>query len=220
MPENPTSWATFLLVFNSAGLGGLGIALFFAWKALNNQIKTLQATLDAAKQRADEFEKLSEGYKKAVDDFNDMGEKLQSRREAVVREYEKAMAEKDEKLAEYKQKELEQIQMKEESYKNLNDLTEKVEDLAHKIDQNLKILSNDFTSNVIYDSIRSRWAHGGGLFSLAFPPVGTTKMQTLAERLATDFQKKSLEDLPADDEEKPKDKSGRNYPQDEGSEYQ
>lgn len=101
--------AGIISILNLVGLGGVGVFLYYTFKGLNQRIKTLteitseqEKTLSVVRQRADEFEEWRKAYKTLVDDFSDLGRKLDERRKVLLQELEVANAQKTEELAQVK----------------------------------------------------------------------------------------------------------------------
>jgi DNA repair ATPase RecN len=84
-------------LLNLVGLGGVGAFLYYLYKGLTERINSLtelaneqNKTLEAVRGRAEEFDKLSQSYKKALTDFQEMGDKLETRRQELIKELEDA----------------------------------------------------------------------------------------------------------------------------------
>lgn len=130
---------TIISLLNLAGLGGVGFFLYYLHKGLTERISNLsqlaveqQKTIAAVGERALEIDKLSKHYKQALEDFQDMGAKLENRRKELVEELEDANRRKDEQLAKLKELELQDIELKE---KSLNKIPELEAQLQRTIDQ-------------------------------------------------------------------------------------
>ena len=97
---------------NVLGLIGFG----FLVKGLKERIDNLTSlakeqkeTLEAVRERAAELDQLRKDYRQGVDDFLDLGKKLNELRSDVVNELEQAIKTKDEQLARTKQRELDSL---------------------------------------------------------------------------------------------------------------
>jgi DNA repair ATPase RecN len=84
-----------LLGVNSLGVVGVAVFLHYLFKGLQTRIAALttlaeeqKKTLETVRVRAAELDRLSDSYKKAVADFEEMGQKLEMRRNALVKELE------------------------------------------------------------------------------------------------------------------------------------
>jgi len=76
---------------NLVGLGGVGLFLYYLFKGLNERIKTLtdiskeqEKILAVVRQRAEEMEQWRKEYKFLVEDFQDLGKRLDTRRNELV----------------------------------------------------------------------------------------------------------------------------------------
>jgi len=135
-------------ILNSLGLGGVAIYLYFVLNGLKEKINTLQGTinaqkdtLEAVRERADEFNRLSKGYKQALDDFEQMGKKLDQRRQELVKELEEANQRKDEKLIEFRNLELKEIELKQKSLEALPEIESRLAQVVSDLDSKIKILA-------------------------------------------------------------------------------
>lgn len=130
------------LILNSLGLVGMGIFLFFVFRALKQEIAALRTlaeeqnqTLDVVRHRAEEFDRLSKGYKQALEDYEAMGKKLEARRTELVTELERANAAKDVAIAATKKQELEQLDSERHALAQLPRLVERIENIHAKLEK-------------------------------------------------------------------------------------
>ncbi len=134
-------------ILNFLGLGGVGFFIFYFIKGLNQRISTLTAlaeeqkkALEAARDRATEIEKLNKSYKESLDNFNDMGKKLEERRQELLQEIEIDNRQKQQELAKFKKLELEEIELKQKSYEKLPELEKSLENTLNELRTHVKIL--------------------------------------------------------------------------------
>lgn len=135
-------------ILNTLGLGGVAIYLYFVLTGLKDKINTLQGTIDAQKEtleavreRAEEFNRLSKGYKQALDDFEHMGKKIDERRQELVKELEQANQRKDEKLIEFRTLELRELDLKQKSLEALPELEKRLAQVVTELDSKIEILT-------------------------------------------------------------------------------
>lgn len=127
-------------ILNSLGLVGLGAFLWFIWRGLRDRIHTLQElageqtrTLTVVRERADEFDRLSQRYKKALSDFDEMGAKTEARRLQLVRELEEANKRKDAEIIALKEGELKKVEKEQESLEKISEITAQIEKLREEV---------------------------------------------------------------------------------------
>ena len=89
-------------ILNSLGLVGLAVFLYFVFSGFLKRIEGLKSlaeeqkkTLEAVRERAEEFDKLSRACKQALSDFQEMGAKIDARKNSLIKELEDAVAKKD-----------------------------------------------------------------------------------------------------------------------------
>jgi hypothetical protein len=133
---------------NLLGLGGLAIFIIWTIKGLNQRISALtqlakeqSKTLETVRSRAQEFEKLSEGYKKALLDFEEMGEKIERKRGELVKELEEANKRKDSELIRYKELQLAELSLKEQSLAKVTELEKSLGGAVTELQKQLQILA-------------------------------------------------------------------------------
>jgi hypothetical protein len=150
-------------VMNFLGLGGLGLFIYYVIKGLKERIGNLtelakeqKVTLDAVRERALEMDKLSKEYKQALTDFQDMGKKLDERRNELVKELELAIKRKDHDLARLTKLQLEQIEVKKKSLERLPDLERTLEETVSELSRQLRIVSPSLLS-LFSPPRRNRW---------------------------------------------------------------
>jgi hypothetical protein len=97
--------------------------------------------LEAVRTRAIEVDKLSKDYKQALLDFQEMGKKLDDRRNELVAELEFANKRKDQELARLAHLELEEIELKKKSLERLPDLERKLDDTVTEFSRQIRIVS-------------------------------------------------------------------------------
>ena len=90
---------------NPLGLGGLGVFIYWLVRGLSQRVSALtqlvndqKDTLKAVRARANEMERLSGAYKKALCDYEKMGQKIDHRRDTLLRELEEDNKHKDEEV--------------------------------------------------------------------------------------------------------------------------
>lgn len=147
-------------ILNALGLVGLAIFLHFLFSGLQKRIENLKTlaeeqkqTLGAVRERAEEFDKLSKGYKQALSDFQEMGEKLEVRRTQLVKELEDANLRKDAEIVKLKELELEEIEIKKKSFDRLPDLEAKLQSLVLELERQVKIIE---PSSLLYSRLVNR----------------------------------------------------------------
>lgn len=135
-------------VLNLLGLGGLGLFLYYIIKSLKERVANLtelakeqKDTLEAVRTRALEIERLSKDYKQALTDFQEMGKRLDERRNELVKELELANQRKDLELARLAHLELEEIELKKQSLERLPDLERKLDETVSELGRQIKIVS-------------------------------------------------------------------------------
>jgi uncharacterized membrane protein YccC len=144
---------TILSSLNLLGLGGMGVFIFYLVKGLMERISSLtllaeeqKKTLDAVRDRASETDKLSQSYKKALADFQDMGEKIEKRRRELIEEQERAIKRKDDELAKLASLQIQELELKEESLKRIPQLEKQLEEAVLELRKQLTIvIPDDFT---------------------------------------------------------------------------
>ncbi len=139
---------TIISLLNLAGLGGVGFFLYYLHKGLTERISNLsqlaveqQKTIAAVGERALEIDKLSKHYKQALEDFQDMGAKLESRRKELVEELEEANRRKDEQLAKLKELELQEIELKEKSLNKIPELEAQLQKTIEQLRSQVEIIT-------------------------------------------------------------------------------
>lgn len=135
-------------ILNLLGLGGLGLFLYYVIKGLTERVANLtdlaneqKATLEAVRARAIEMDRLSKDYKQALTDFQDMGKKLDERRNELVKELELANLRKDQELARLANLELEEIELKKRSLQRLPEIERRLDETVSELGRQLKIVS-------------------------------------------------------------------------------
>jgi hypothetical protein len=108
--------------------------------ALTELAEEQRKTLETVRSRAEEYEKLSSGYKKAVSDYHEMGSKLDEKRNQLVKELEAANEQKDQELIRLKQGQLEEIDQKKESLKKISELERTLTDAVAELNKNIRML--------------------------------------------------------------------------------
>lgn len=123
-------------ILNSLGLLGLAFFLWFIWQGLKDRIKSLRdlteeqgKTLEAVRERAQEFDRLSQRYKQALADFDDMTTRTEARRKQVVQELEEAVKKKDDEIVALKKAELTKVEKEQESLSKISELADQIEKL-------------------------------------------------------------------------------------------
>ena len=139
---------TIISILNFLGLGGLGFFLYYLIRGLRERIANLSTlaqeqkqTLDVVRERAIEIDKLSQHYKKAMTDFQDMGKILEDRRQELVKELEEANKRKDEQLAEFKKVEIQEIELKAESLKRIPELENELQKTVKELRSQIEIIT-------------------------------------------------------------------------------
>lgn len=134
-------------VLNFLGLGGVGIFIYYLFKGLSQRIKTLteitkeqDKTLQIVRERALEMERWREDYKKIIDDFQDLGSKLDARRNELINELEDANKKKDTELAELKSAQLKEIELRQKSYEKVKELEQDLKKTKDELEHQYKIL--------------------------------------------------------------------------------
>jgi DNA repair exonuclease SbcCD ATPase subunit len=95
----------------------LGLIVFGYWvKGLRQRIENLhllareqKETVEVVRMRATELDQLRKDYRQGLDDFKDLGEKMNEIRAEIVKDLERAVKSKDEQLARTKQRELDSL---------------------------------------------------------------------------------------------------------------
>jgi len=138
-------------VLNFLGLGGLAVFLYYTFKGLHERIQNLEKlaeeqkkTLEAVRERAREMRKLSYEYKKSFSDFQEMGKKLEDRRNELVKELESINRKQDEELAKLKKLQIEEIEIKQKSFARIPELEKKLESAIVELGKQLQIVSPSF----------------------------------------------------------------------------
>lgn len=138
---------TALQVLNSAGLVGVAGYMYWLFKGLRERVDNLKtlaeeqkATLQAVRDRAEEFDKLSQRYKAALSDFEEMGAKLEARRQQLVKELEDANLKKDGEIIELKKHQLAEVELKQKSYDRLPELVKNLQDLSTDLERQIRII--------------------------------------------------------------------------------
>jgi hypothetical protein len=108
---------------------------------LTELAKEQQETLAAVRNRAEEADRLSKAYKEALLDFQEIGKKLDERRNELVKELEDANQQKDVELARLAHLELEEIELKKRSLERVPDLELRLEALVRDLERQLRILT-------------------------------------------------------------------------------
>lgn len=136
------------------GLGGVGVFLYYLYKGLKERISNLSAlaseqqkTIEAISKRALEVDKLSKHYKQALEDFQDMGSKLEERRKELVKELEDANRKKDEELAKLKQLEIQEIELKEKSLNRIPELENQLQKTIDQLRSQIEIITPEDTTD-------------------------------------------------------------------------
>ena len=132
---------------NLLGLGGVGVFLYYLFKGLSEKIKTLteitkeqEKTLAVVRDRAVELEKWRDEYKRMVSDFQDIGSKLDIRRNALVKELEEANRKKDGELSELKSAQIKEVELRQNSFHKAQELEKELTKTKAELDRQLKIL--------------------------------------------------------------------------------
>ena len=114
---------TVISLLNFVGLGGVGIFIYYVYKGLKERIRSLselaeeqKQTLEAVRERAIEIDKLSQYYKKAMEDFQNMGSMIENRRQELINEMEVSIKRKDKQLAELKKIEIQNNEVSIQTY--------------------------------------------------------------------------------------------------------
>jgi hypothetical protein len=135
-------------VLNLLGLGGLALFIYFVWKGLRERIANLTAlaneqkeTLDAVRARATELDQLRKDYRQGLDDFQELGKRIDERRNELVNELETAVQKKDEQLAKTKQLEINQLKLQEDSLALLPQLQDRLTTTLQSLQAQIDILS-------------------------------------------------------------------------------
>jgi DNA repair exonuclease SbcCD ATPase subunit len=158
-----TDLSTVISLLNFLGLGGVGVFLYYLFRGLKERIATLteltqeqNRTLEAVRGRAEEMDRLSESYKRALLDFEEMGKKLEERRKELIKELEAASQRKDEQLAKFTNLQLEEIELKRQSLERLPELEEKLVAVVQDLESQLRIIS---PSRVDSDAVTAYYSH-------------------------------------------------------------
>lgn len=137
-----------LSILNSLGLAGLGVFLWFIWQGLKDRIKSLRElteeqgrTLEAVRERAQEFDRLSQRYKQALADFDEMTTKTEARRKQVVHELEDAMKKKDAEIVVLKKAELTKVEKEQEGLSKISELAAQIENLKKEMRQQAQAIT-------------------------------------------------------------------------------
>ncbi|HTY22241.1 MAG TPA: hypothetical protein VMC85_03870 [Desulfomonilaceae bacterium] len=153
-------------VLDLLGLGGLGLFIYFVVKGMRERIGNLtqlaneqKVTLDAVRERALEMDKLSKDYKQALTDFQDMGKKLDERRNELVKELELAIKRKDDDLERLTKLRLEEIEVQKKSLERIPGLEQLLEQTVSELTRQFRILSPSRWS-LLSPPRRSRWELG------------------------------------------------------------
>ena len=132
---------------NLLGLGGVGVFIYYLFKGLTQKIKTLteiseeqEKTLAVVRDRALELEKWREEYKRMVSDFQDIGSKLDQRRNNLVQELEDANRRKDAEVAELKTAQLKEIELRQKSFQRAQELEKELSSAKTELDRQIQIL--------------------------------------------------------------------------------
>lgn len=135
-------------LLNLLGLGGLAWFIYYVIKGLRERIQALtqlaeeqRHTLDVVRTRAVELDQLRKDYRQALDDFQDIGHKLEERRNAVIRELESANKQKDDELARLKTLELEEIELRKKSYERLPQLEERLSSTVEELQRQIRLVA-------------------------------------------------------------------------------
>jgi chromosome segregation ATPase len=97
-------------------------------------------TLEAVRTRAVKMDKLSKDYKQALLDFQEMGKRLDERRNELVAELELANKRKDQELVRLAHLELGEIELKKKSLERLPDLERKLDDTVKELRRQIRIV--------------------------------------------------------------------------------
>jgi len=145
---------TIISLLNLLGLGGVGFFLYYLHKGLTERISNLsqlakeqQKTISAVNERALEVDKLSKHYKQALEDFQDMGSKLENRRKELVDELEDANRRKDEQLTKLKELELQEIELKEKSLNKIPELEKQLQATIEQLRSQIEIVTPEDTTD-------------------------------------------------------------------------
>jgi hypothetical protein len=133
---------------NLLGLGGLGLFIYYVIRGLRERIQALtdlaaeqQKTLEVVRTRALELDQLRKDYRQAVDDFQDLGHKLEERRKAVISDLEAANKQKDDELARLKSLELEEIELKKRSLDKVGELEHTLAATVSELQRQVRIVT-------------------------------------------------------------------------------
>lgn len=157
-----TDLNTIISALNLFGIGGMGLFIYYLIKGLKERINSLselaeeqQKTLVVVKDRAEETDKLSQYYKKALEDFQDMGQKIEERRKELIREQEDAIRRKDDEIAKLTSLEIQELELKEKSFKKLPELERQLENAVKELKKQLTIIIPDDFDTANYRRIAS-----------------------------------------------------------------
>lgn len=157
---------TVISLLNLVGLGGVGVFLYYLIRGLRERIATLteltqeqKKTLEAVRGRAEEMDRLSESYKRALIDFEEMGKKIEERRRELIKELEDANQRKDEQLAKLTSLQLEELELQKKSLERLPELEYKLAEAVHDLESQLRIVApSRLDSDLETPKVESVWA--------------------------------------------------------------
>jgi DNA repair exonuclease SbcCD ATPase subunit len=133
-----------------SGVNVIGLAVFgFLVKSLRDRIENLtllakeqKETLDAVRTRATELDQLRKDYRQGLEDFQDLGKKLEDRRSQLVTELEQANKAKDDELARMKTLQLEELELKKRSLERIPEIEQRLSETVAELGRQMSLLSD------------------------------------------------------------------------------
>lgn len=145
---------------NTLGIGGVGTFMYYLFKGVSEKVNILSDTINEQdkilkilREHTRELEKWRNDYKGMLNDFKEMGEKIDERKRVLINELQEAVNQKDKELAMIKSEQLKEINLKKESYERISFLEKQLTDTQNEMNSHLKILlpSSDSCKNIVED---------------------------------------------------------------------
>jgi len=137
-------------VLNLIGLGGVGFFIYYLFKGLNQRINTLteitkeqDKVLAVVRERAGEMQEWRKDYRTLFDEFQEIGAKLDARKNRLIKELEDANQQKDISLSELTAEKLKEIELRKQSYEKIQLLEYELKKNNIEFEQQWKILFSE-----------------------------------------------------------------------------